>query len=174
MNERITTRSSDQVRPRSAPGKYVLAGAIRCELCGKAMFGATAKNKPYYRCTATRPNYAAPSVAGYPPTYAVREERILAAVDSWLTELVDDDHLDATIAATSPPTSPRRASPRRSRRPGGANTSSAQNSTGSSPPSAPAWTPTSPSPRRRRSKPNSPSSPPSSRTRQARPTGRRR
>lgn len=99
VNQRITTRSSDQVRPRSAPGKYVLAGQIRCELCGKAMFGATAKNKPYYRCTATRPDYAAPSVEGHPPTYAVREERILTAVDSWLSELVDDEHLDATVAA---------------------------------------------------------------------------
>lgn len=99
VNDRITTRSSDQVRPRSAPGKYVLAGAIRCQLCGKAMFGATAKNKPYYRCTATRPDYAAPSVEGHPPTYTVREERILAAIDTWLTELVDDDHLDVTVAA---------------------------------------------------------------------------
>jgi site-specific DNA recombinase len=99
VNERITTRSSEQVRPRSAPGKYVLAGSIRCELCGKAMFGATAKDKPYYRCTATRPDYAVPSVEGHPPTYAVREERILAAVDTWLTELVDDAHLDATVAA---------------------------------------------------------------------------
>ncbi|MDX6216445.1 MAG: site-specific recombinase, partial [Frankiales bacterium] len=91
--------SSDQVRPRSEPGKYVLAGSIRCQLCGKAMFGATAKNKPYYRCTATRPDYAAPSVPGHPPTYTVREERILAAVDTWLTELVDDEHLDATVAS---------------------------------------------------------------------------
>jgi hypothetical protein len=33
------------------------------------MSGNTAKNKPYYRCSATRPDYATPSVPGHPPTY---------------------------------------------------------------------------------------------------------
>lgn len=101
VNRRITNTSgaTSTRRPRSEPGKYVLAGAVKCALCGKAMFGATAKNKPYYRCTATRSDYAKPSVAGHPPTYAVREERILAAVDHWLTTLTDSDHLDATVAA---------------------------------------------------------------------------
>jgi DNA invertase Pin-like site-specific DNA recombinase len=100
INRRITnTHDTRDRRPRSEPGKYVLAGAIRCELCGKAMFGATARNKPYYRCTATRPDYARPSVPGHPATYAVREERILAAVDTWLNILTDAEHLDATIAA---------------------------------------------------------------------------
>lgn len=63
------------------------------------MFGATAKNKPYYRCSATRADYARPSVDGHPPTYAVREERILAALDAWLAVLTDSDHLDATVAS---------------------------------------------------------------------------
>ena len=63
------------------------------------MSGNTAKKKAYYRCVATRPDYAVPSVPGHPPTYMVREERILAAVDAWLDTLTDHDHIDATVAA---------------------------------------------------------------------------
>src|SRR5207248_695291 len=100
VNARITnTRGNGTRRPRSQPGRYLFAGTIRCGHCGKAMFGATGKNKPYYRCAATRPDYATPAVPGHPPTYSVREERILAAVDDWLTTLTDPDHLDATVDA---------------------------------------------------------------------------
>jgi hypothetical protein len=49
------------------------------------MHGATMKNKPYYRCDATRPNYAEPAVPGHPLRCAIREERIAAAVDDWLS-----------------------------------------------------------------------------------------
>lgn len=99
-NARITnTRGSGTRRPRSEPGRYLFAGAIRCGHCGKAMFGAIGKNKPYYRCAATRPDYATPSVTGHPPTYSIREERILAAVDDWLATITDPDHLDATVEA---------------------------------------------------------------------------
>src|SRR5204863_6274080 len=100
VNARITnTRGTRTRRPRSEPGRYVFAGSIRCGHCGKSMFGATLKSKPYYRCSATRPDYAAPSVPGHPPTYSVREERILTAVDEWLGTLTDPDHLDATVDA---------------------------------------------------------------------------
>lgn len=63
------------------------------------MFGMIGKTKPYYRCTATRPDYASPSVSGHPPTYSVREERIIAVVDEWLATLTHADHLDATVEA---------------------------------------------------------------------------
>ena len=102
VNARITnTRGNRGVtrRPRSEPGRYMLAGAIRCGHCGKAMFGATCKNKPYYRCSATRSDYATPTVPGHPPTYTVREERILAAVDEWLATITDPEHIDATVEA---------------------------------------------------------------------------
>lgn len=100
VNKRITnTVGNGTRRPRSRPGQYLLAGAICCDHCGKAMFGNTAKNKAYYRCAATRPDYATPSVLGHPPSYMVREERILAAVDSWLDTLTDRDHIEATVTA---------------------------------------------------------------------------
>jgi site-specific DNA recombinase len=98
VNKRITnTHGNNRRRPRAEPGRYLLAGAIRCGHCGKSMFGATMKNKPYYRCTATRPDYATPSVPGHPPTYAVREERILAVVDRWLGTFADPQHIEATV-----------------------------------------------------------------------------
>lgn len=100
VNARITTTAgTGRRKPRSQPGQYVLAGAIRCSHCGKAMFGNTAKSKAYYRCVATRPDYATPSVPGHPPTYMVREERILSAVDAWLGLLTDAEHIEDTVAA---------------------------------------------------------------------------
>ena len=57
------------------------------------------KGKPYHRCSATRADYAVPSVPGHPPTYAVREERVVEAVDAWLGQLTDPANLDATVAS---------------------------------------------------------------------------
>ena len=100
VNKRIrNTHGNGTRRPRSVPGQYLLAGMIRCDHCGKAMFGNTAKSKAYYRCAATRPDYAAPSVPGHPPSYMVREERIVATVDQWLCTLADPVHIDDTLAA---------------------------------------------------------------------------
>jgi hypothetical protein len=108
VNKRITnTHGNGTRRQRSQPGQYLLSGAIRCGHCGKAMYGNTAKTESYYRCAATRTDYAAPSVPGHPPCYMVGEERILAAVDSWLGIL------------TNPTTSTRRSQPswRQTRKP---------------------------------------------------------
>jgi hypothetical protein len=33
----------------------------------------------------------------HPPTYAVREEPVLAALDDWLSTFTDSDHIDATV-----------------------------------------------------------------------------
>jgi DNA invertase Pin-like site-specific DNA recombinase len=100
VNKRIlNTHGNGTRRPRSIPGQYLLAGMIRCGHCGKAMFGNTAKTKAYYRCAATRPDYATPSVPGHPPSYMVREERIVATVDQWLSTLADPTHVEDTIAA---------------------------------------------------------------------------
>lgn len=61
------------------------------------MHGATLKDKPYYRCNAQRPDYA--QNGEHPKTTAVREERILAALDPWLGQITDPGHRADTIAA---------------------------------------------------------------------------
>ena len=91
-----STRGPGRRRPRAVEGKYVLAGLVRCAACGRSMHGATLKNKPYYRCNAQRPDYAD---TAHPKTTAVREERILDAVDDWLNQLADSGHRDTTIAS---------------------------------------------------------------------------
>jgi site-specific DNA recombinase len=100
VNARITNSPSTNVRrPKTELGKYLFSGAIRCGHCGKAMYGITMKGKPYYRCTATRPDYATPSVEGHPPSYFVREERIVTSLDAWLREVTQPKRLRATVAA---------------------------------------------------------------------------
>ncbi len=78
VNARITNnRGPHRRRPRAEPGVYLLAGLVRCSVCGRSMHGATLKGKPYYRCNSQRPDYAE---SGHPRTTAIREERILAAI----------------------------------------------------------------------------------------------
>ncbi len=60
------------------------------------MHGATLKGKPYYRCNTQRPDYAD---TGHPRTTAIREERILDALDPWLDQLTGPAPRDTTIAA---------------------------------------------------------------------------
>ncbi len=97
VNARITNnRGPRRRRPRAAPGAYLLSGLIRCAACGRSMHGATLKGKPYYRCNSQRPDYAD---TGHPRTTAIREERVLAALDPWLGQLTDPDHRSATVTA---------------------------------------------------------------------------
>ncbi len=78
------------------PGVYLLAGLVRCSVCGRSMHGATLKGKPYYRCNSQRPDCAD---TGHSRTTAIREGRILAVLDPWLGQLADRDHRAATVAA---------------------------------------------------------------------------
>ncbi len=88
------------LKPRSEPGRYLLSGRMRCGHCGKSMHGLTGKGKPYYRCDATRSDYARPAVEGHPANYTIREERIIATIDDWLaTTFTDPDIIDTTIAS---------------------------------------------------------------------------
>lgn len=97
VNARITNnRGPHRRRPRAEPGVYLLAGLVRCSVCGRSMHGATLKGKPYYRCNSQRPDYAE---TGHPRSTAIREERILAALDPWLGQLTDPDRRAVTVAA---------------------------------------------------------------------------
>lgn len=105
VNAKITNNHYDdagtQTRmPRSEPGRYLLSGHVRCGHCGRSMHGLTGKGKPYYRCEATRSDYARPAVEGHPPNYTIREERIIATIDDWLaTTFTHSEVIDTTVAA---------------------------------------------------------------------------
>ncbi len=97
VNARITnTHGPQRRRPRATPGTYLLAGLVRCKVCGRSMHGATLKGNPYYRCNRVRPNYAD---TGDPRTTATREDRIISVLDDWLGQLTDSEHRETTIAA---------------------------------------------------------------------------
>jgi hypothetical protein len=97
VNARITiTRGPERRRPRATPGTYLLAGLVRCKVCGRSMHGATLKGNPYYRCNRARPDYAD---TGRPRTTAIREDRIVSVLDDWLGQLTGADHRETTIAA---------------------------------------------------------------------------
>lgn len=96
VNARITnTRGPQRRRPRATPGTYLLAGLVRCKVCGRSMHGATLKGNPYYRCNRVRPDYAD---TGHPRTTAIREYRIVSVLDDWLSQLTDAEHRQTTIA----------------------------------------------------------------------------
>ncbi|MDP1794261.1 MAG: recombinase family protein, partial [Acidimicrobiales bacterium] len=100
VNSRITnTPTGGGRQPRSEPGQYLFSGRISCIDCSKSMNGATMKRKPYYRCASTRPDYAVPSAPNHPSNLAIREERIVAAIDPWLEGFTDPLNLSDTVAA---------------------------------------------------------------------------
>ena len=97
VNARVRNNRGPHRRPpRTKPGVYVLAGLIRCSVCGRSMHGATMKGKAYYRCNRQRHDYAE---TGHPRSTAIREELILTALDTRLNQLTDAEHRASTLAA---------------------------------------------------------------------------
>jgi site-specific DNA recombinase len=72
--------------PRAAPGRYVLAGLMVCHHCGRRVQGSHTRGHAFYRCRLANSDYAAPP-PGHPRTLAIREDRILPALDHWLVEM---------------------------------------------------------------------------------------
>jgi DNA invertase Pin-like site-specific DNA recombinase len=107
-------------RSREAPGlnphpaalrAYVLRSFIRCDLCGRRMFGKSRSfgkdrnnSTGYYACTKDlRQNHAAPWFPDHPNSIMVREDKILSAVGRFFAERVfgpDRRHFLARDIAT--------------------------------------------------------------------------
>ena len=101
VSARITnTRGPQRRRPRATAGVYLLAGLVRCKVCGRCMHGATLKGKPYDPCNPLRPDYAD---TGHPRTTAFREDRILAVLDRWLNQFTDGSTETIRSPRCSPP-----------------------------------------------------------------------
>ena len=97
-NKRAATRT-----PR-AGRHYVLAGRMRCGVCGRRMQGHWSHGRAYYRCKFTE-DYP-DGGREHPRNIYVKEDALLPGLDEWLAELFDDDHIDDTchrLAGVSEP-----------------------------------------------------------------------
>ncbi len=85
-------------RTRSGPHLYLLAGRIRCEICGRRMQGETVHRHPYYRCRAKTIAPGSAVLAGHPRTVNLREDLLVGPVDGWLSSVFGREHRDRTVA----------------------------------------------------------------------------
>ncbi len=97
-HKRAATRAPKKGR------NYVLAGIMRCDVCGRRMQGQWNHDRAYYRCKF--PDDYPDGDRQHPKSIYVREDAVLPGLDAWLASLFDDDHLDdttATLAGNSEP-----------------------------------------------------------------------
>ncbi len=87
-----TRRSKAQRRRRH---DYMLKGMIVCSICERKLVANVVRNHLQYRC---RMKDEYPGL-DHPKSLSVREDQLLPAVDQWLAELFDKDHLDDTTKA---------------------------------------------------------------------------
>jgi site-specific DNA recombinase len=91
-------------RPPKPGRHYLLAGRMRCELCGRRMQSHWSHGRAYYRCK-YRDDYPGGDLE-HPKNIFVQETAIVPGLDAWIASLFDDDHIDqtcATIAGVSEP-----------------------------------------------------------------------
>ena len=86
-----------KVRRERTQHTYLLSGHVYCAECGRRMQGSWNHDRPYYRCKF--PKEYAVGKGEHPNTIYVREDAITPAIDNWLAQLFDDEHIDATCAA---------------------------------------------------------------------------
>ena len=89
-NKRRCTRTPREGR------HHVLAGRLSCGHCGRHMEGTWNHERPYCRCQIHRDGPA--NHRDHPATIYVREDSIVPHLDSWVAELLTDEHLDDTCA----------------------------------------------------------------------------
>ena len=82
---------------RSDSSRYPLAGLVICDACGKRLQGNTVRGHSLYRCRVSS-DYASP-LKDHPPCLSVREDRLLAHIDQWLSKLFTPENIEATAAA---------------------------------------------------------------------------
>jgi site-specific DNA recombinase len=91
-------------RPPVSDRRYLLAGLIRCGICGRRMEGTWNHDRPYYRCQVHRDDTV--DRQDHPRTVYVRESALTPGLDRWLVQLFDDDHIDETCGALAAASEP--------------------------------------------------------------------
>lgn len=76
---------------------YLLRGLLFCGVCGRRMGGNYNHGKAHYRCS-FREQYAQKKGLEHPRTVYLREDKVVPALDEWLSQLFDPDNIDATCA----------------------------------------------------------------------------
>jgi site-specific DNA recombinase len=79
----------------SARQRYVLAGLLRCGLCGRKMAAHTARDQARYRCRYPE-EYALRAEVDHPRNLYLREDAVVAPLDEWLGRLFDPDRVEET------------------------------------------------------------------------------
>ena len=82
---------------RSDLSRYPLAGLVICDACGKRLQGNTVRGYSLYRCRMSS-DYASP-LKDHPPCLSVREDRLLAHIDQWLSKLFTPENIEATATS---------------------------------------------------------------------------
>ncbi|WP_238606690.1 recombinase family protein [Amycolatopsis sp. Poz14] len=93
-----TSRRSER-GARSTARLYLLRGLVRCGVCGRKMQGATIRKGAYYRCTARTMTPGSAMLADHPKTVNLRERTVVEAINGWVGQLFDPEHVDETVAA---------------------------------------------------------------------------
>ncbi|MEV0064562.1 zinc ribbon domain-containing protein [Nocardia sp. NPDC050718] len=91
--------ASEAERTRATVPGYLLAGRVRCDLCGRRMQGETIREHPFYRCRAKTLTRGSGVLATHPRTVSLLEDHLIAPVDTWIVGLFDRRHREKTIAA---------------------------------------------------------------------------
>ncbi len=86
-----------KVRRERTKHTYLLSGHVYCAECGRRMQGSWNHKRAYYRCKF--PAEYAVAKDKHPKTIYVREDSLTPAIDQWLAQLFDDEHIDETCAA---------------------------------------------------------------------------
>jgi site-specific DNA recombinase len=82
---------------RSDSSRYSLAGLVVCDACGKKLQGNTVRGYSLYRCRVSS-DYASP-LKDHSPCLSVREDRLLAHIDQWLSKLFTPENIEATATS---------------------------------------------------------------------------